>query len=48
MTNFDDELDDMNNNQFENHKQKEIFQSFMDFMLDDLSDKKVLNKSLFK
>ena len=41
MTNFDDELDEMNNNQFQNHKQKEIEQSFMDFMLDDLSHKKV-------
>lgn len=36
MTNFDGELDEMEKNQFKNHRQREILQSFWSNMKDDI------------
>lgn len=41
MTNFDNELEEMELNWFENHKQSEIIESFMDFLKDEEEQDKI-------
>lgn len=47
MTNFENELQEMELNWFENHRQKEILESFMDFLKDEEEQDKTKTQKQF-